>query len=394
MKHKGTLFLFLFSPFISFIYSFFSVKRKESQMCIGLFFLLFGYCVTFNLTGNIELDGWYHATMYEESTIELLINNIKSSYLLGLPTNQWSFDIFINIVALVAKTLGGSYHLFFLLVGAFYSVFFLKSLSILLDYSKIQNRMVIFCLMFWFFMTFSIFSITGVRFACAFWFSVWCTLKLYIEGDKKYLWISILATQIHLSFWVYFFILLFSYFTGRYVRIWSIIAVVSMLITFIPFDFIASVADYLPEAFSGKALAYGEDRSDLISEGLQESNFKKYFVVFEKFIYIYLIFYLIKFKDYIIERRESGILLLILIIFSVCNILTFIPDFQRFKAVLNPLIICAISLVPRTKSLQWLIYLIPLSLVLSFYENILWWKEVLPSRFFYSNIIHILFYVQ
>ena len=213
-------FCFLIAPFLTFVYSIFHLKKKESLYIVGAFFILYMYSIEYSFKEWLDLDGWRHAAYYEQSTISDFVYNIKTAFLIEqIPQGNWYLDSYTNIVGIIAKFFGGSYHLFFALVALFYSTFFIKSLKIILRECKFDDRLVSATVLFWLFMSFHIYSLTGVRFASATWFSIWCTLKLYIEKDRKYLAILFLSTQIHFTFWFYCIIVLIGYFLGKY-EIW------------------------------------------------------------------------------------------------------------------------------------------------------------------------------
>ena len=366
---SGSYFCFLIAPFLTFVYSIFHLRKKESLYIVGAFFILYMYSIEYNLKEFYDLDGWQHATYYEQSTISDFIYNIKTAFLIEhVPQGNWYLDSYINIVGILAKLLGGSYHLFFALVALFYSTFFIKSLRIILRECKFDDKLVAATMIFWLFMSFHIFSLTGVRFASAVWFSIWCTLKLYIDKDKKYLAILFLSTQIHFTFWFYCIIVLIGYFGGKYERAWIVLALISSFLMIIPESSLESISQHLPSIFSERALSYGADRSKEVADAISQSNFRKYLVPLGSFIQVAILAMLICNKHKIKKKGYYNVFLLLLVVTTFTNFFSFMPDMDRFRALCNPLKIICLSMIPLTGSMKVCIYLIPLTMMLGFID--------------------------
>lgn len=389
---SGSYFCFLIAPFLTFVYSIFHLRKKESLYIVGAFFILYMYSIEYNLKDSYDLDGWNHATYYEKSTISDFVYNIKTAFLIEhVPQGNWYLDSYINIVGIIAKLFGGSYHLFFALVALFYSTFFVKSLKIILRECKFDDKLVAATMIFWLFMSFHIFSLTGVRFPSAAWFSIWCTLKLYIDKDKKYLAILFLSTQIHFTFWFYCIIVLIGYFCGKYEKVWIVLALISSFFMIIPESTVENVFQQLPSIFSERALSYGADRSNDVAEAISQSNFRKYLNPVGSFIQVAILVMLICNKHKIKKNGYYNVFLLLLVVTTFTNFFSFMPDMGRFRTLCNPLKVICLSMIPLTGPMKVCIYLIPLTLILSVVDLVTLSLSILPANFLYSNVFFIMF---
>lgn len=385
-------FCFLIAPFLTFVYSIFHLKKKESLYIVGAFFILYMYSIEYNLNEWYDLDGWNHASYYEQSTISDFVYNIKTAFLLEqIPQGNWFLDSYINIVGIIAKSLGGSYHLFFALVALFYSTFFIKSLRMILRECKFDDRLVSAIMIFWLFMSFHIYSLTGVRFASAIWFSIWCTLKLYIDKDKKYLAILFLSTQIHFTFWFYCIIVLVGYFFGKNEKLWIVLALISSFLMIIPESSVENIIQQLPSLFSERALSYGVDRSNEVKDAISQSNFRKYLDPLGSFIQVVILVMLIYDKNKMMKKRYYNVFLLLLVVTTFTNIVSFMPDMGRFRTLCNPLKIICLSMIPLTRPMKACIYLIPLTMIRGLIDLVTPSFALLPANFWYSNILFIVF---
>ena len=385
-------FSFLIAPFLTFVYSIFHLKKKESLYIVGAFFILYMYSIEYNLNEWYDLDGWNHASYYELSTISDFVYNIKTAFLIEqIPQGNWYLDSYINIVGIIAKFFGGSYHLFFALVALFYSTFFIKSLRIILRECKFEDRLVSATVLFWLFMSFHIYSLTGVRFASATWFSIWCTLKLFIDKDKKYLVILFLSTQIHFTFWFYCVIVLIGYYFGKNEKLWIVLALISSFLIIIPESFVENIFQQLPSFISERALSYGVDRSNDVKDAISQSNFRKYLEPLGSFVQLAILVMLIYDKDKMTKNRHFNVFLLLLVVTTFTNIFSFMPDMGRFRTMYVPLKIICLSMIPLTRPMKVCIYLIPLTLVLGLVDLVNSSLTLLPANIFYSNIFFIIF---
>ena len=391
-NRPNSYFFFLIAPFLTFVYSIFHLKKKESLYIVGAFFILYMYSIEYNLNEWYDLDGWNHASYYEQSTISDFVYNIKTAFLLEqIPQGNWFLDSYINIVGIIAKSLGGSYHLFFALVALFYSTFFIKSLRMILRECKFDDRLVSAIMIFWLFMSFHIYSLTGVRFASAIWFSIWCTLKLYIDKDKKYLAILFLSTQIHFTFWFYCIIVLVGYFFGKNEKLWIVLALISSFLMIIPESSVENIIQQLPSLFSERALSYGVDRSNEVKDAISQSNFRKYLDPLGSFIQVVILVMLIYDKNKMMKKRYYNVFLLLLVVTTFTNIVSFMPDMGRFRTLCNPLKIICLSMIPLTRPMKACIYLIPLTMIRGLIDLVTPSFALLPANFWYSNILFIVF---
>ena len=391
-KNKvGPYILFIISPVLGFIHSVANIRKKQSLWVIGAFICFFAYCNTYNFNRLIDEDGCRHASFYKYSSIADYIANIKTALFFDdIQTYDWFSDSYINILALLSKSVNGSYHFFFLLAGIFYSIFFLLSVKKILFHFQIENRLFISCLFVWLFVNYSIYGLTAIRFASAVWFSVWCTLKLYLDKDKKFLLIILLSSQIHIAFWFYCVVLYIGYFFGKYERFWAICAISTFFVSSASFTLLQSFTDFLPPIFQAKILAYGEDRALMVAEDMASSNFRQYFDLLYKITTGIIVLLLYKNRGKMKQYEYYTIFQLFLVVYSFVNLLSFIPDMGRFSALSMTLLITSISMINITRKIKILVYVVIFSLLLTIYICLMGCIPVVPGNFWYSNVFSIL----
>lgn len=198
------LLLFVFSPFLAFLYS---LKKPASRSSYVIYFL-FGviFCWNMDSRGSARYDDFI-------GTVEAYKGfNFTTQQIVEMLINTFTFaedsekEIFDRVLAWFTKSICDNYHLFFALASMFYLTFMLKSLKFITNDTNFKAGWAGLLLMGLFVLPRDIITVQNPRFTCGFWYCVMCTFYFFnTRGITKFKWASlvVLSPLFHFALWLY-----------------------------------------------------------------------------------------------------------------------------------------------------------------------------------------------
>lgn len=390
------VFLFLVSPFVSFLVSLKDISSKSSYIIFICFCLLFGlnFNVTDDRSSDYNLDGSYYRALFERDYVnygtnfhERLENYLSFS-------EVTSTDIYADFISFIVSRFTGNYHLLFFVYALVFTFFMAKSLKYLLKSPNYKNGSIVCFLLFLLFIVNDIFNINGVRFWTAAWVAVYALLKYYVDKKKWPLLLILSTPLIHASF-VFFVIIsavaiIFNKFASnlRYLLLFSIIVSPLMLVAIQSLDISG-----MPVFFSRYFELYASDEAVSAFSAKRTSTI--YYIISTLFSVASLVYINILVLIITKSAKNSSVFcgfsnyLIIFIIF--CNLSTIIPSVgTRFIVLSYPIIAFLwLNLKGIREDSIW-IKLFPLFFFMTLRSKLLLYTEVLDGDFYYMNLISLI----
>jgi hypothetical protein len=249
--------LFILNPILGVLYSFKRINTKSSYLVFFLFAIVFGLSFTVQSGKTVanQFDGASYREKFERYIAygEVLYFTRLKEY---LEFEDGDKDFYFDTFAFFISKLTHNYHALFFVLAIVFAYFALKSFRFLTAEPNFTSSLSCFILAY-LFMINQIFNINGVRFWTAAWIGIYCVFQVFKNGNKRYLWLSILTPFVHGAFWIFVVLLVFGFFFKKLNhRLWVFLFLISFLASNLSVELIKVVVDYLPQFLSKTAEAY------------------------------------------------------------------------------------------------------------------------------------------
>lgn len=373
--------LFLICPFGAFLYCLKNIKSKSSFLIFFLFSLLFGWCFTLDL--NSEFDG----SSYIKKFLEFKSNSDFYYELTQyLQFDSGKKDFYFETISYLVNQITTNYHFLFLVFSFIFSYFLLRSLSFITNNRKYDNGLLSFLLVLLFVSSNSIMNINGMRFWTASWIAVYSFFQIFVNGNKRYFLLLLSTSFFHGSFLLIIVLTFLSFFLKKYDRLWTVLAFFSIPFSYLSFELIEFIYDFLP-VFLQKGINPYID-SDYVNF-INESGTGFFWVPkISNFtiatFYNIMFFMLLKNRRKVllnIETRELYRFYLILLTFS--QFLMAIPSMGRFYIVSIPLLLFLWFSNFKDTKYEKILYAVPIVFLFKFFWLIFFEYSQITEPFFY-----------
>ena len=381
--------LFMLSPFFSFLYSLRRIKTKSSFVVFFLFALFYGLCFTV-VADNSELIDTSDASKWRFRFENTAFNDfsdylqfIKEYFLFAGSDIR---DLYFGTITYVVHLFSDNYHVFFLVLALVFSYFQLKSFRFLTHSTVFDNGVVciLICILF---NINNISNIGGMRFWTAAWICMYGLLQYYYNGRKMYFILLLMLPLIHRGFFfIYPILILATFFKSK--RIWTVAYFTSFVFSSFSTYILQDATQYLPTFLSYMIEAYTENT---IAE---QYSFTKLFLTLLSVIYVNVLFIIIM---TVAKKRlpdeMSRIYQLSLIFITIVNFVLPIPSLGgRFLVLAEALVAFLwLNLLGTKSRYNWLIYLMPIFMIRTFYVEGQSFFRYQEADFFFMNPISLLF---
>ncbi len=186
------LLLYLVNPFIGFISAIKNLDRRLNGLVFVLFYALFGYAISFNLT---TADSYRIAARFCQT--DFSYGMIWQMYKAGSLTDIYLIGVY-SIVQLFTRNPKVLYGILGAVMGTF-SYLSIKQLFVI--WRKGRNKY-FFILVFFFFLTISFFNVNGIRFWTATSFFSYFAIRYLYFGKKRAIIGVLLTPLIHFGFFI------------------------------------------------------------------------------------------------------------------------------------------------------------------------------------------------
>lgn len=254
--------LFLISPFFSFLYSLKRMNTRSSYVVFFLFAVFFGmaFSVPDNRFGDFKGDGVVYRLKFEDA-VDYDTYQIKDIYKDYSEFDDGAKDIYVTTVSFIVSRFTDNYHWVFTFYAFVFALFMLKSLKILITEDGFSKSLYNYLLVLIFIMSNFIFNINGVRFWTAAWIGVYCMFQIYLNKNRKYFFLAAITPLVHVSFFVYVFVLVLAYAFKKYDKFWLSFFIISIFISGLSVGLMSSLESYFPPFIAKTIGLYTSDES-------------------------------------------------------------------------------------------------------------------------------------
>jgi hypothetical protein len=367
----GIWIFFIFSPFLTVLYSLKNYKHSFAKNIIWAFSVFYGF--TF-IIFNEEMDSY----RYKEWFINNALNNLtftqflSTLYSVDTFTSGINIDVVEPLLSYLISMFTSDYRFLFAAYGLIVGYFYSRNLWYVLDKVDFKSKPLLVPLVFAFALIAPIWDLNGFRFCAATHVFLFGTLPFLFDGNKKRLIFSLLSVTVHFSF-IFPTVLLIAYMlAGNRFFIFYIFFVGSMFVKEINIDRINElVASNFPEVFQTRTAGYTSiDKAQELREDAATSNLNWYVKghenVLKWLIIIFLSVIFFRGKDFV--QRNPKLLRLIcftLLLYGCANLASLVPSGGRFIALSNLFALAFIILYIQNGPRETvLIKLIPLAIPL------------------------------
>jgi hypothetical protein len=258
IKHiveKKTIFvLFLIWPFFALIKAISNYHIEVNRNIVYLFLALFGF--TFVL-GNEAMDSFRYALKLEQ-TAQLPFGQFYN-IVLGLYSTETNLDIMMPLVNFIISRFTADHRILFGVWALIFGYFYLKSVNKLhAIYSIHININALFFLVLFIILN-PITNINGFRMYTAAWIFFFGTYNILVNGDKKFLIVSLFSIIFHFSFISVNLVLLMYLLFGNRNKFFYILVFISFVIPEITFSYLNPLTNFLGEGIADRIARYTSD---------------------------------------------------------------------------------------------------------------------------------------
>lgn len=323
--------LFLISPFLSFFYSLRTMNRKSSYVCFFLFALFWSMIQCPDLGKSLD-DGSDMAAY--RLIFDRLLGYDEVSFaefwiLSGFGKSIFSYG-FLYLVSRITT----NYHWFVVILGIIVSFLQLKCFRFITSSPSFHNGALALIIGCMFSMHAPLYWIGGIRWILAAWITVYATLEIWANQNKRFWVLLSIVPIIHYSFFVYALVFIIAHFTMKHSRFWAIALAFSFLFQFVVtalFEYLQAMQNVLPSFVFGTLgdVEFMEEQEKRIqSLGFAARIISVYFMPFFPTFLAY--FFYLK-RNEIKEKSQIGysFFQLSLVLTFFYNILSVVPDLGR-----------------------------------------------------------------
>lgn len=333
--------LFILWPFGTFIYSLRCLQSKSSRWIFFLTCMAFGLCIeckndTFDMSRITDIFYSYQNMDFRG------LKNIFVDFYNGYGER----DLYESVLSWSVNQISSNHHLFWMVASMVYAFFYIKSLCFILDDKRFYSCLTGLIVVAMFTLPETIFTVTGLRFWTAGWLAILCTLNIIINRDYKYYIIILLTPFIHVTYWIYVFLLFIFEIVKKYnARVFVLIYLFSFLFSELSIEFVYNLIDLdiLPRNLSLVAASYTDANhiDDFNRVGTGWSWLSDLFDFVLKLYYTFLLLF-IYYKGKIDNKTDGYLLCFLFIIDSFANFTIFVPHlglrYMGFVRILIPVV--------------------------------------------------------
>lgn len=386
--------LFMFSPFLSAVYSVRKINTKSSYIIFFLFAVFFGmaFSVPSGKNADFTLDGAFYRHEFDQ-----YVKAGKALYLFRwyrfLSFEGANKDTWFDTTAYLLSRVTDNYHFMFMIFSIIFAFFALKSLRFLTS-EKTLNFSIQSLILVFLFMGNQIFNINGVRFWTAAWIAVFSIFQIFKNGNKLYFLLAITTPLIHGAYWTFFVILVIIHFLSKYKKILVALYFISFLVSNFSLVLLQNSIPLLPESFARMVEGYTSAKYiESINNG---SGFFWVSQLFQILTLVYLnimvILLIINSKVIVNEVKTKALFLFLIFWMSFSNFFMIIPSVgERFILLAYPLISYIWLVHFKGRKYQVFLLFLPIVFFMWIYSNINIVNKVIAPSFFVSNPIYLIY---
>lgn len=258
---------FLLSPVLGMLYSLYRLNTKSSFLILFLSFTTFGFSLVVpeTETDDYNFDSVRYRAWFEEAVDDDLAD--FSDKFFSFLNFTGEHDFYSSTLYFVVSRFSDNYQMMFMFAAMVLAFFMLKSLRFLVREDNYHFSISCLCILFLFMMA-QIEKVVMFRFYTAYWIAIYAIFNIFINGNKKYLFLLLITPFFHASFFILYILLFVYYFIRRSYKVSVIMFIFSFALSFISLSVLTSLISFLPESLSSHYDAYIDmDYIKKINEG-------------------------------------------------------------------------------------------------------------------------------
>jgi hypothetical protein len=241
--------------------------------------------------------------------------------------------------------------------------------------------------MVYLFLSIQIFQINGCRFYTAAWIAIYSLFKLYVDNDKRFIFLLFITPFVHKAYLLFILILLVAFISKRYDKVWGILFLLSFFSSEIFTELLSNNISILPEVISVWAGYY-------LEQEIVYGDGGGFYDLFNLMVRIYrnLLILLIIINSKIVKNniKTKGLYEFLIVLAVFANLTMPISNLGSRFAMLTYPLIAYIWLLNLKNSYKWLIQIMPLVYFYkAFYYDPQMYLKVLEPCFFFSSPIYL-----
>jgi len=323
-----TIFVFLFSPILSVIFSVGRWREVWAKNIVWLFCSFYAYKF---IIGNEGSDINRYKARFETNTF----SKLELFEFLKIKISSGAVDFFEPLFSFIVASFTDNFNYYLLIIGSIFGFFYSRNIWSILKNCKNNFSFLSWLSLLVFSLIYSIWDINVLRFSLAAHIFYFGFSRLFFDKNKLGWIYLIIAPLIHFSFYIPIIIWILYLVFGNKHKIYFILFIISIVSSDIVFKNLGSNLNIVPSAFEEKASDYtGNEFIEKKKKITLEKNFRgKYYQDSLKYaVFILLIYFYIKFKNG--DINSLGVYYewfsFILLYFAIINLFQGIPTMNRF----------------------------------------------------------------
>lgn len=385
--------LFIFSPFVAYLYSLKNIKLKSSYVVFFFVSILFGLSLTVDINSNDDIT-YYYNFFEQNKDISFETFRFRTKEYFTFDSNIK--DVFLDTSVFLVSRFTHNYHLYFAFIAAIFSFFYLKSLKFLTKENKFDSTLSSYLLFFLFTIGATIYSASSVRFWTASWIAIYLVFQIFIIDNKKYLFFLVALPLIHRSYWFFIGIILIATLFKKFNRFWIALFFISFFLSRFAFDLLYMVQDQLPYVIQKMVTSYASLQyvQEIASQSESYSLAAKLLIFFNDFYLNFLVFLFILEKKIILANNKTRNLFMFLLVYmAIVNFMMNIPSLgSRYLRLAYPIIAYIWLISFKDLKYKWVLFLMPIALFYRTYRVGLLIKATIGGYFYVSNLFYLIYH--
>ena len=185
------LIFYILSPFLTFLYSCFDLRKRSAQIVFVLFFGLFGYCHSFEDTRADSYRKAQSFTNYAARDYKDIYDDFRAGE---------QKDIYEDVLYSTVKSFTTDPHMMMMIVGLFAGVFYMLLARRFLEDRHLAYAWPIAILVIMFIFSLNIPQLGGIRTFTAFPIFTYSLIKLIFDGKRAWIVGILIAPLIHFGY--------------------------------------------------------------------------------------------------------------------------------------------------------------------------------------------------
>lgn len=185
------LIFYILSPFLTFLYSCFDLRKRSAQIVFVLFFGLFGYCHSFEDTRADSYRKAQSFTNYAARDYEDIYDDFRAGE---------QKDIYEDVLYSTVKSFTTDPHIMMMIVGLIAGVFYMLLARRFLEDRHLAYAWPIAILVIMFIFSLNIPQLGGIRTFTAFPIFTYSLIKLIFDGKRAWIVGILIAPLIHFGY--------------------------------------------------------------------------------------------------------------------------------------------------------------------------------------------------